>query len=75
MTTRRLLRIGATIAFTGLAVGYLVWKIDLHQTWATLEDANPWWFALACAIMIGPQLTCGRSSTRNLRGAGVPADA
>ena len=56
MTTRRLLRIGATIAFTGLAVGYLVWKIDLHQTWATLEDANPWWFALAVAIMVGSVL-------------------
>ena len=34
---RRALRIGGTILFTGLAVGYLVWKIDLGKT------AEPYW--------------------------------
>jgi uncharacterized protein (TIRG00374 family) len=56
MTARRGLRIGATIALTGLAVGYLVWKIDLHQTVVTLAHASPWWFALAVTIMIGTAL-------------------
>ncbi len=56
MTARRLLRITATVAFTGLAAGYLVWKIDVHQTVVTLEHASPWWFALAVTIMIGSAL-------------------
>ncbi len=49
---RRAVRIGATIAFTGLAVGYLVWKIDLGKTADVLRDASLWWFGLAIAIMI-----------------------
>ncbi len=53
---RRPLRIGLTLALTGLALGYLVWKVDLRQTIDTLLDANPWWFALSVAIMIGTAL-------------------
>jgi uncharacterized protein (TIRG00374 family) len=49
---RRGLRIGGTVIFTGLAVGYLVWKIDLGQTVDVLRSANLWWFALAVAIMV-----------------------
>ena len=49
---RRLLRPLATILFTGLAIAYLVWKVDLGTTADVLRDANPWWFALAVAIMI-----------------------
>jgi glycosyltransferase 2 family protein len=49
---RRLLRPLATILFTGLATGYLVWKIDLGTTADVLRDASGWWFALAVAIMI-----------------------
>jgi glycosyltransferase 2 family protein len=56
MTARRLLRIGATVAFTGLAAAYLIWKIDIHQTAVTVEHASPWWFALAVTIMIGSAL-------------------
>jgi glycosyltransferase 2 family protein len=56
MSTKRLLRIGGTIVFTGLAAAYLIWKIDLHRTVETLRDASPWWFGLAVTIMIGTAL-------------------
>ena len=49
-------RIPLTLAFTGLALAYLVWKIDIHQTVEILVDADPWWFALAVTIMIGTAL-------------------
>ncbi|HEY8103261.1 MAG TPA: lysylphosphatidylglycerol synthase transmembrane domain-containing protein, partial [Gaiellaceae bacterium] len=47
----RSLRVLATLALTGVAVAYLVWKIDIHETADVLADADPWWFALAVAIM------------------------
>jgi glycosyltransferase 2 family protein len=53
---RRSVRIGATLALTGLAVAYLIWKVDIHETIDTLLEANPWWFLLAVAIMIGTAL-------------------
>ncbi|HWN22950.1 MAG TPA: hypothetical protein VNP93_13325, partial [Gaiellaceae bacterium] len=49
---RRPLRIAATFALTGLAIAYLVWKIDLETSIDVLLDASPWWFLLAAAIMI-----------------------
>jgi uncharacterized protein (TIRG00374 family) len=52
----RRLRIPLTLAFTGLALAYLVWKVNLHETIDVLFDADPWWFALAVAIMIGTAL-------------------
>ena len=48
----RPLRVVATLLLTGLAVAYLVWKIDLGETADVLADASPWWFLLAVAIMI-----------------------
>jgi hypothetical protein len=53
---RRSLRIALTLLFTGLAVTYLVWKIDLHTTVDIIVDADPWWFLLAVSIMIGTAL-------------------
>ena len=50
------LRIGLTLLLTSLAVAYLVWKVDVGETVDTLLDADPWWFALAVAIMIGTAL-------------------
>ena len=50
---RRTTRIVGTLVLTGLAVGYLVWKIDLGTTLDVLRDANFAWFALAVAIMVG----------------------
>ena len=47
----RLLRAAATIILTGLAVAYLLWKVDIGETVDILADANAWWFGLAVAIM------------------------
>jgi glycosyltransferase 2 family protein len=49
-------RIIATVVLTSLATVYVLWKIDLEQTVDVLLDADPWWFALAVAIMIGTAL-------------------
>jgi len=48
---RRVVRAVATVLLTGLAVAYLVWKVDLGETVDVLGAASPWWFALAVAIM------------------------
>jgi glycosyltransferase 2 family protein len=48
---KRALKIGGTLVLTGFAVAYILWKIDLHTTADVIVDANPWWFALAVAIM------------------------
>ncbi|HWO79477.1 lysylphosphatidylglycerol synthase transmembrane domain-containing protein, partial [Gaiella sp.] len=53
---KRSVRIGLTLLVTGLALAYLVWKVDLHEIVDTLLDADPWWFVLAVAIMIGTAL-------------------
>jgi glycosyltransferase 2 family protein len=53
---KRSTRIALTVLLTGLAIAYLVWKVDIHQTVDTLLDADPWWFALAVGIMIGTAL-------------------
>ena len=47
----RPLRAAATLVLTGLAVAYLLWKIDVGETADVLRDASPWWFLLAVAIM------------------------
>ncbi len=49
---KRPLRIVLGITFTTLAVGYILLKIDIHQTWDVLTSANLWWFGLAVTIMI-----------------------
>jgi uncharacterized membrane protein YbhN (UPF0104 family) len=48
---RRSLRLLLTVTVTALAVGYLVWKIDVSQTWDILSHANVWWFLLSMTIM------------------------
>jgi glycosyltransferase 2 family protein len=50
---RRLTRLVLTLAVTGLAVAYLIWKVDLKQTWEILSNASLAWFLLAVAIMAG----------------------
>jgi uncharacterized protein (TIRG00374 family) len=52
----RWLRIGATVLFTGLAVAYLLWKIDLGKTVDVLAEASPWWYGLSVVIMVGTAL-------------------
>jgi glycosyltransferase 2 family protein len=48
---RRLLRLVLTLAVTGLAVAYLVWKIDVSRTWHIVSHASAGWFLLALVIM------------------------
>jgi uncharacterized protein (TIRG00374 family) len=45
-------RVVATLAVTGLAVAYLVWKIDVSEAFETLADADPWAFLAAAGIML-----------------------
>ena len=52
MTRRRLVRVALTLLVTGLAVAYLVWKIDLGTAIDVLADADLAYFAAAAAIMI-----------------------
>ena len=53
---KRSLRVLLTVLLTGLALAYLVWKVDIHETVDTLLGASPWWFAVAVAIMGGTVL-------------------
>ena len=46
------LRVAATLLLTGLAVAYLVWKIDVGKTADVLAATDLPWFGLAVAIMI-----------------------
>ena len=47
----RPLRVSATLLLTGLAVAYLLWKINVRETAEVVAAASPWWFLLAVAIM------------------------
>jgi glycosyltransferase 2 family protein len=53
VTRRRLLRLGATLAVTGLCAAYILWKIDVSRTLHILVHANVWYFLGAVAITIG----------------------
>ncbi len=46
-------RILGTVVLTLVAVGYLVWKVDLGQTVDVLLESEPAWVVLAIAIMVG----------------------
>jgi uncharacterized protein (TIRG00374 family) len=48
----RTVRVVATLILTGLAVAYLVWKVDVSTTGEVLADADYGWFALSVAIMV-----------------------
>ena len=50
---RRVVRVVATLVITGLAVAYLLWKIDVSKTVHIVTHARFGWFALALAIMAG----------------------
>jgi glycosyltransferase 2 family protein len=49
---KRSARVIGTLVLTGLAVAYLVWKIELGQTIDVLADTQVGWFLLAVAIML-----------------------
>jgi uncharacterized protein (TIRG00374 family) len=48
---RLLFRLVLTLVVTGLAVAYLIWKIDVSQTWHILSHASVGWFLLSVVIM------------------------
>ena len=49
---RREVRVLATLVVTGLAVAYIVWKVDVGEAFSTLADAHVGWFLLSAAIML-----------------------
>jgi uncharacterized protein (TIRG00374 family) len=49
---KRLLRLIATLAVTGLCTAYIVWKIDVSRTAHILAHANVGYFLGAVAIMV-----------------------
>ncbi len=51
-TRRRVLRLSGSLVVTGLAVAYLVWKIDIGQTAHILANAKLGFFFASLAIMI-----------------------
>jgi hypothetical protein len=50
---RRLTRLALTLVITGVALAYLLSKIDLSETWDVLSHASLGWYLLAVAIMAG----------------------
>ena len=52
MLSNRWIRLGATLGVTGLAVAYIVSKIDLGKTAHTLGHADPRWLALSAFLTL-----------------------
>ena len=69
---KRPLRIGLTVLVTCLAIGYLVWKVDIHEIVDTLLDANPWWFLLSVTIMVVTALPMALRWQWLMRAQGMP---
>ena len=49
---RRSSRVLGTLIVTGLALAYILWKVDVGEALRILGDANWWWFFLSAAIML-----------------------
>ena len=64
---RKTVRVVATLVFTGLAVAYLLWKIDVGKTADVLRDTRLGWFGLAVGIMIATVAADGFRWQRLLR--------
>ena len=52
MSRNRAVRSAATLLVTGLAIAYILWKVDLRQTAHVLANAQLGWWLAACAIWI-----------------------
>jgi uncharacterized protein (TIRG00374 family) len=50
---RRLIRVAATLAVTGLCTAYILWKIDVRDTVEILGNARIAYFVASAAIMVG----------------------
>jgi uncharacterized protein (TIRG00374 family) len=48
----RAARVLGTLLVTGLAVAYILWKVDVGEALATIADAELRWFLLSAAIML-----------------------
>jgi uncharacterized protein (TIRG00374 family) len=48
----RTARVLGTLLVTGLAVAYILWKVDVGEALDTIADADPRWFLLSAAIML-----------------------
>src|SRR5215207_2927133 len=48
----RAARVLGTLLVTGLAVAYILWKVDVGEALSTIADASLGWFFLAAAIML-----------------------
>ena len=68
---RRLTRVVLTLVITGLALAYLLSKIDLSQTWEILSNASLGWYLLAVAIMAGTVLPMAWRWQQLLRARGI----
>jgi uncharacterized protein (TIRG00374 family) len=64
-------RVVATAGLSGLALAYILWKIDLGETAHVLANANLGYFALASAITIGAVLPLTWRWQRLLAARGV----
>ena len=53
MSRKRAVRSAATLLVTGLAIAYILWKVDLRETAHVLANASLGWWLAACAIWIG----------------------
>jgi glycosyltransferase 2 family protein len=71
VTRRRLVRVALTLLVTGLAVAYLVWKLDLGAAVDVLADADLAYFAAAAAIMIATTVPLAWRWERLLAAKGV----
>jgi glycosyltransferase 2 family protein len=45
-------RVLGTLVVTGLAVSYILWKVDVGEALSTIADAHLGWFFLSAAIML-----------------------
>ncbi|HZT84213.1 MAG TPA: lysylphosphatidylglycerol synthase transmembrane domain-containing protein [Gaiellaceae bacterium] len=52
MRRRRAVRAAAIVLVTGLAVAYILWRIDLRRTAHVLAHAHVAWWLLSCGIWI-----------------------
>ncbi|HEY7536342.1 MAG TPA: lysylphosphatidylglycerol synthase transmembrane domain-containing protein [Gaiellaceae bacterium] len=52
LSSSRWVRVGATVVVTGLAVAYILSKIDLRATVDILRDADPFWLVLSAFLTV-----------------------
>lgn len=48
----RAARVLGTLLVTGLAVAYILWKVDVREALSTIADADLRWFLLSASIML-----------------------